>query len=174
MIFTIKRMRQLGFNIKITHQRRYMYNPHEGNDLFITKGQFRYDDSGEMRTTVKILKDNLLKRLQQMDLYLTNSPDYTDKERFDALSTLFELDNLDGFTRLSLLSKNGDLIGVGCAKVNSAPNEDGKYDAFNKKIAVNIALGRAIKEACDNGNIDIVSLRQEIDILAAKESVHIV
>jgi hypothetical protein len=149
---TINDIRQRGFNVKIRHERTF--NPVASlPNLYLTKAQFKYNNGEAVSSALMDLKNAI-------DVYL--DPKISEQERKVALKNLYQLDNADGFTQVSLFDKNDRLIGTGVAEVNTK-QKNGRKDSFNRKLGFKIALGRALEEAEYAGEIDLEDFYESVN-----------
>jgi hypothetical protein len=99
-------------------------------------------------------------KTQLLKSYLDN---YDDEQKRGELATqIFAVDNTDGFSELSLYNDDEELIATASSKVNGDVGENGRRDHFNRKLAVEICLGRALHSACEAGILDRTNLCEEI------------
>lgn len=100
---TINDLKKLGYKVKVRHLRRYKCTFPKVKDLYITKGQMKFDSAGVIHDLISKIR----------------------------ASTKFNLVNNGGRTEISILDDKDNLLGFGWSNVHPKDNFNKKIAIIN-------------------------------------------
>lgn len=167
---TVKELRQLGYRVKIKHQRHFrLRNLYLKKDIYATTGQIRFDDDKVISDIVREAYNKVTELQRMMIVYLDGTMSKKE-DRIKAITKIFDLDNNDGLTTVDII-ENDVIIGTGYSKVNGKPDEQThKRDVFSRHTGVYQALDKALEDAFEKGYLNQDNLAARLIELRAKGS----
>lgn len=171
MICTVKELQQLGYQIKIRHERQFSFKQLKltvPRPFIATNGEVKFDDKNVIQSLivnfqkkVSKLQETVLQVQEDIATYLNK--DAGKKSRIEAIGRLFGRDPNFGATTVSIYFQEEFIAtGQSAINLNVECNTDGTYDIFSRRYGLKNALEKALKTAHLDKKINLANLIQEI------------